>query len=237
MSPIENLELAEKVLRSIITHPEEHDQGTWFEISDIDAIIDSGISNVTETRDEDGDEVQTFTVTVDGMLEGTCGTAACIAGWAALHDGWSVKTTKTVFDTEGLDPNQRFSFLNWQVEEEIIDPQGEPTGRTNIDFEEEGRRALGISEELGRQLFYNVDTSDAVVTLYSLIKDIDTEIPASYADVAKHLGIQHELLDYSAKQYDDDLSYEPGFDEIAREVNARIIEEYPPFWADELFSI
>lgn len=65
-----NKELIGKVLRSIAEHPALHEQAEW--------IGDEGIKGEAVEFDLDD-------------FENECGTTACIAGWALLHEGYTFR--------------------------------------------------------------------------------------------------------------------------------------------------
>ena len=66
-----NTELAGKILQSIADHPEEHKQASWI---------------ATDIIQAEGD----FEFSL-AEFENDCGTTACIAGWALLHEGYTFK--------------------------------------------------------------------------------------------------------------------------------------------------
>lgn len=78
-----NTALVGKILQSIADHPEEHDQSHWVRTYDLPVADKGGECSLTLADFEEG-----------------CGTAACVAGWTLLHDGW-----KFQFDVlPGSDP-------------------------------------------------------------------------------------------------------------------------------------
>ena len=227
-----NIPLAEKVLRSILTHPDEHDQNSWFDVIDFDQApaVDGGIQ-----KDEPSEEdivPETRVITVKGMLEGSCGTTACVAGWAALHDGWSVRTTRT--DNE--------DYVD--IEQYAISPTGKEFGSgRNIDFQEQGQEALGLEYGDANKLFYDTSDEMAPVYLYGLIRGI--EFP-NLLKVADHLGVSYELPDYLVDEHDDEAEYDEvneddlPFEQYVRvrdEVLSKILSEYPPYTPQELVSL
>ena len=207
-----NVPLAEEVLRSIIGHPEEHDQSTWFEVTDYEKL-----PKVDLSRDQTGDAAEeSVTVTVQGMLEGSCGSTACIAGWAALLSGWKVRTTKITWD-DGFE----------EVESIAVSPEGTKQ-RGSVDFEEEGGELLGLDYDDAHFLFYNTEGEQAIVVLYGYIKGIND--PRQVTSVARHLGVTHE--DAQPGCGDDDLSPSVLFD-LTKAVVAEIRKEYPPLTVKE----
>ena len=209
-----NVPLAEEVLRSIIGHPEEHDQSSWFEVINFDELPQV---NVKEGTEGDSSTLST-TVTAKGMLEGSCGTTACVAGWAALLSGWQVRTTKHTFKD------------GWQdIYCTSISPEGAvSSGETNPDFEAQGQELLELSEDDAHFLFYNTEGEQAIVVLYGHIKGV--EDPSQVTNVARHLGITHEY----AHPGDEDDALPPSvlFD-LTKAVVAEIRKEYPPLTVQE----
>lgn len=224
-----NIPLAEKVLRSILTHPDEHDQNSWFEVVDFETFLEP--EGAIEREEFDRGVAETRVITVEGMLEGSCGTTACVAGWAALHDGWSVRTTR--IDSEGY----------VDIEQYAISPTGEEVGLgQNIDFQEQGQKALGLSDGESSQLFFDADDEMAPIYLYGLIRGI--EFP-NLLKVADLLGFPYEFPAYISDRDDDDPRYaeeEPNEDDLPfeqyvrlrNEVLSKILSEYPPYTAQEL---
>ena len=207
-----NVPLAEEVLRSIIGHPEEHDQSTWFEVTDYEKL-----PKVDLSRDQTGDAAEeSVTVTVQGMLEGSCGSTACIAGWAALLSGWKVRTTKITWD-DGFE----------EVESIAVSPEGTKQ-RGSVDFEEEGGELLGLDYDDAHFLFYNTEGEQAIVVLYGHIKGVEN--PRQVTSVARHLGIAHEGVHPGYE--DDDLAPSVFFD-LTGVVVAEIRKEYPPLTVQE----
>ena len=201
-----NVKRAEDVLRSILTVPEEHLQDQWFEVNDF-----NGVPTVVSTtqEDEDGGFSETKTVTVNTMLEGSCATTACIAGWATLHAGWKFNTTLEV------------SPDGWEgLSYEVVSPEGETeTFPSPPELEIEGARALGLTYDQAHDLFFTMDERDATVRLYALIKGWSTDI----FDVAANLSIDIE----------DEFGYVDG-EELWDKIIEEIKQEYPPFTPSEL---
>lgn len=207
-----NIPLAEEVLRSIIGHPEEHDQSTWFEVTDYEKLPKIDLS-----RDQTEDAAEeSVTVTVQGMLEGSCGSTACIAGWAALLSGWKVRTTKITWDDGSED-----------VESIAVSPEGTQQ-RGSVDFEDEGGELLGLDHDDAHFLFYNTAGEQAIVVLYGYIKGI--EDPRQITSVARHLGVTHEHVQPGDE--DDDLALSVLLD-LTTAVVAEIRKEYPPLTLNE----
>lgn len=223
-----NIPLAEKVLRSILTHPDEHDQDTWFEVVDFETVPES--EGAIERKELDDEVTETRVITVQGMLEGSCGTTACVAGWAALHDGWSVRTTRT--DNEG----------HVEIEQYAISPTGEEVGfGRSIDFQEQGQEALGLEYGDANKLFFGTTDETAPVYLFGLLKGIERP---NLLKVADHLEVPYELPDYLVEEYpdleDDDVSEEDlpyeQYVRVRSEVLRKILSEYPPYTPQELAS-
>lgn len=228
-----NVPLAEQVLRSVLWNPKEHDQGNWFMDVDFDAYSPQ---DGPVTSQELGKRVyQKKVVSIKGMLEGSCGSTACIAGWAALHSGWKVVTS--VYEPEGGLPPRCYQSaippevgVDWAV---IPDTPG------SIDFEVEGREALGLNEQQAGHLFYLVYEEQAIVALYGYIKGIDY-----YPDlikVADLLGVPYELdvpedldSEYFALEHldEDDLTL-ASKEETYEAVLAKIRQQYPPLTLEE----
>lgn len=209
-----NTKRAEMVLRSILALPDEHNQEQWFEVIDFDALPEEG--KVDETDDE-GVVTKTRTITVNSMMEGTCGTTACIAGWAALHAGWKFNTTMEI------SPHDGWTAMTY----ETISPTGESEHLTSTpDLETQGAEALGLTHEQAQTLFFTMDEKFATVQLYALIKGL----PMDLLDVANHFDIDTTNDD---DNFDLDLNYE---DEIVDQIIDHIKVEYPPFSSGELFD-
>ena len=162
-----NYDVAEKVLASVVALPDEHDQETWFDIKDWDDIPEQQVTTgTTEWSDNCLDDVKEVpfeerTITANGMLEGTCGTTACLAGWAALYGGWSVITRRTEYRPGWFDTDLC-----------VISPDGkkEQDWTYSVDFELQGAEALGIPEDEASILFMMMRREDAILHLYSVIK-------------------------------------------------------------------
>lgn len=197
-----NVKRAEDVLRSILTLPEEHLQDQWIKVIDF--------NGVPTVEDEDGGFSETRTITVNTMLEGSCGTAACIAGWATLHAGWKFNTTLEV------------SPDGWEsMSYEVVSPEGESEMFPSTpDLEIEGAQALGLTLDQAHDLFFTMDERIATVRLYALIKGWSTDI----FDVAENLGIDIKEDEFG---YSDE---EELWDKIIEEIK----QEYPPFTLSEL---
>ena len=202
-----NVKLAEDVLRSILTVPEEHLQEQWFVVNDFNELPTVGS---TIQKDEDGGFSETKTVTVNTMLEGSCGTSACIAGWATLHAGWEFNTTLEV------------SPDGWEdLSYEVISPEGESeTFASAPELEIEGARALGLTYDQAHDLFFTMDEREATIRLYALIKGWPTDI----FRVAANLSIDIEK---------DEFGYADEEDMVDRIIE-EIKQEYPPFTPSEL---
>lgn len=208
-----NVKLAEDVLRSIFTVPENHLQDQWFEVAYFSEVPTVGS---TIQKYEDGSSSETRTVTVNTMLEGSCGTTACIAGWATLHAGWKFNTTLEV-------SRDGWGGLSWGgLSYEVVSPEGESeTFSSTPDLEIEGARALGLTFDQAQDLFYTMDEKEAAIRLYSLIKGWPTDI----FNVAAILSI--------------DIKDEFGGvdeEELVVKIYNEIQQEYPPFTSSELRS-
>lgn len=204
-----NVKLAEDVLRSILTVPEEHLQEQWFQVHHFDELPTVGSIG---QKDEDGSSSETRTITVGAMLEGYCGTTACIAGWATLHAGWKFNTTLEV------------SPDGWEgLSYEVVSPEGESeTFSSTPDLEIDGARALGLTLDQAQDLFFTMDEQIATVRLYALIKGWSTDI----FDVAANLSIDIEKDEFG---YVDE-------EEMVVKIYNKIKQEYPPFTSSELRS-
>lgn len=138
-----NKDVAEKVLRSIFANEAGHAQAKWLSVPD-------------HPRD-------TFTVVNVGTMEaGTaCGTTACIAGWAALHAGWSLKVEKDDGNFMG----------RWVT---VVSPDGdEALGLSDVNIDMIGRQALGLGALHATSIFWTLDEHAAIARLYSLLKTDD----------------------------------------------------------------
>lgn len=204
-----NVKLAEDVLRSILTAPEEHRQEQWFDVNDFSEVPSVGS---TIQKDEDGSSSETRTITVGTMLEGSCGTTACIAGWATLHAGWKFNTTLEI-SPEG-----------WEdLSYEVVSPEGKSeTFFSNPDLEIKGARALGLTFDQAQDLFFTMDERYATIRLYALIKGWSTDI----FHVAANLSIDIEKGEFG---YVDE-------EELVDKIYNEIEQEYPPFTSSELRS-
>lgn len=203
-----NVPLAEEVLRSITAQPEEHDQASWFEVTDFDNL--PGEARVVYENEDDREEIKT--VNVRGMLEGSCGSTACVAGWAALLSGWEVNTVRS------LTGNGEF------VDTSAVSPDGEEV--SGVDFELQGREALELSEQDARFLFFDTDDTTAIIALYGLIKGVDD--PFDTVEVARHLGLS---LPQDAPN--DGWLEDDELDDLTEQVLVRVRDEYPPLTLEE----
>lgn len=204
MSTTVNYELAEKVLRSVLAFPEEHNQDSWFDVTNFGTIPEDDSSHYV---DDGGNILESRHITLDAMTEGDCGTSACIAGWAALHDGWTVKV-KQVFRDSGVDD---FMF-------DVYNPQGllDQDEVAGPDFEDAGAEALGLSGYAAHTLFYTMGETEAIISLYSLVTKGGIH-ELSLFDVAEEFGIKVSLSD----DFDD------GYEEAQREVIKALRQKYP----------
>lgn len=150
-----NTEIAEKVLRSIFAEPDRHEQRTW----------------LTVPEDPEGP----YVIDSSTMSE-SCGTSACIAGWAALHAGWKVEV-----HLSGLGGGRRL---------DLVSPEGEKVNQDvyNVDLKTAGRDALGISNLEAASIFHMMDERFAVVSLYSLVKTGDLH------EMIHELGVSETYL-------------------------------------------
>ena len=192
MTATPNIELAERVLRNILTFPEEHNQDNWFEVVNPDILPGEGFES---TVNEDGSAFESYQITVNSMKEGSCGTSACVAGWAALEEGWKVKYKQHFV------PDGNFSPLY-----DVYNPAGElvQADVRGPEFEEAGQEALGISASDANILFFTMDEREAIVSLYSLVKAGSIHA-LSLWDVAEMLGVP---FGEDAESYDDDAYFD-----------------------------
>lgn len=192
MTATPNIELAERVLRNILTFPEEHNQENWFEVVNLDFLPEEGFES---TVNEDGSAFESHQITLNSMKEGSCGTSACVAGWAALEEGWKVKY-KQYFAPDG-----NFSSLY-----DVYNPAGElvQADISGPEFEEAGKEALGISDSDASILFFTMDEREAIISLYSLVKAGSIHA-LSLWDVAEMLGVPFD--EGAAADPDDDEAY------------------------------
>lgn len=204
-----NVKLAEDVLRSILTVPEEHLQDQWFEVHNFEEL--PAVGSIGQ-KDEDGSSSETRTVTVSTMLEGSCGTSACIAGWATLHAGWKFNTTLEI------------SPDGWEgLSYEVVSPEGDSeTFTSSPDLEIDGARALGLAFDQAQDLFFTMDERLAIVRLYALIKGWSM----NPSRVAANLSIDIEKDEFGG------VDEEELWDKIIEEIK----REYPPFTPSELMS-
>lgn len=135
-----NIDLAEKVLKSIINNPDKHDQGSWF-VTDEEAVWDG----------------KRMVMGLEDMAEDGCGTSACTAGWAVLHDGW--KYVEEMVSSESEWAPRRIEKIT-KGDQTISEPN----------FVQIGKDLLGLSDEEGRELFLVADETRAIATLYSIVK-------------------------------------------------------------------
>lgn len=219
-TPTFNIKRAEDVLRSIFAMPESHQQDQWFDVYDFQQLPDKDATVKTVLGEG---TVETRTVTIGGMLEGSCGSTACIAGWAALHAGWQIRTSMTT-SPDGWE-NQHGVIISPNGEEEEY--SGGP------DLETEGAEALGLSEEDAHSLFFTMNEHEAIIQLYSLIKG-DELYDNNVWDLAEHFDIEvsekGEFI-YNTEEYD----------ELLEKVTEAIKDEYPPLtkseWENEQVDI
>jgi hypothetical protein len=134
-----NTIMAANVLRSIVSHPDEHNQNSWFDFS-------HGL-NMSERKTIE------FTLqdALDENEEALCGTTACAAGWAVMHDGWTVKNGIAA----GLD-SEPLTVVISKGDQTLRDP----------DFDEMGADLLGLSSREANLLFLIADDTEAVAALY-----------------------------------------------------------------------
>lgn len=208
-TPVFNKKRAEDVLRSVLSFPEEHLQDQWLEVKDFSQT--SEIESSPE-EDEDGNSVETRTVTVNSMLEGSCGTTACIAGWAVLHAGWKFNTTLKI------------SPDGWEsISYESISPTGDREELASVpELERQGKRALGLTDDQVETLFFTMDEKLATIRLYSLIKGWNDDL----FSIASNLNID---VDQDEDGYFDE-------DGVMDQIIAEIKDEYPPFSYTEIVS-
>lgn len=169
-----NIDLAEKVLKSIINNPDKHDQGSWF-VTDEEAVWDGKRMVMgLEDMDEDG-----------------CGTSACAAGWAVLHDGWKYIEELVSYGDE------------WKPSrvEKIV--KGDQT-ISEPNFVQMGKDLLGLSDGEARELFLVADETRAIATLYSIVRHnvIPKEFSPDYFPLRASLeGIEEKyIIDHIAEQ-------------------------------------
>lgn len=219
-----NYDVAENVLASVVALPDEHDQETWFDIRDWDDIPEQQVTTgTTEWSDDCLDDVKEVpfeerTITANGMLEGSCGTTACLAGWAALYGGWSVITRRTelspgIFDTDLC----------------VISPDGEKEQdwAYSVDFEWQGAEALGIPEDEASTLFMMMRREDAILAFYHIIKGGSLE-DYSLWKLAQKEGIMSEDLSLYEYVEAEELPDWEVLDRIEEELMIKVEKEYRP---------
>ena len=217
-----NYDVAEKVLASVVALPDEHDQETWFDIRDWDDIPEQQVTTgTTEHDDFHGIKEVPFeerTVTANGMLEGSCGTTACLAGWAALYGGWSVITRRTELSPGIFDTDLR-----------VISPKGEveQDWTYSVDFELQGAEALGIPEDEASTLFMMMRREDAILAFYHIIKGGSLE-DYSLWKLAQKEGIMSEDLSPHEYVEAEDLPDWEVLDRIEEELMTKVEKEYRP---------
>lgn len=133
-----NINLAEKVLRSILDHPDEHDQMAWF------------------SSDHDG------RFGLNKLEEGSCGTTACVAGWALLHSNYLFEQKR---DRNG---NEVLTLIGPE-RSEYGEPNWEGVGKAVSD---KAMDELGFTEEEAGAMFYS-DDDEAVAMLYLAVKGVE----------------------------------------------------------------
>lgn len=175
-----NIAIAEKVLRSVLSQPGEHDQENW---------IHTPEKNLIPGTDQ--------LITLDTMQQDSpCGTTACIAGWAALHDGCEVIIHPRSAVTRS---NQTIvTGINYDLRKQgkVID-----RGHGSVDLEALGQRALDLDNDEAYDLFFLMNNTEAVAALYSLITTGDV---TRLTDCAEAEGVddptQH-VYDQAMAQY------------------------------------
>lgn len=163
-----NKTMIKKVLVSIINHPEHHNQDDWF----------SGDFG------EDHDE----SLSLEDLEQDHCGTSACVAGWATLHDGWKV-THKPFTTNYGT-----FWQKVFEREGQVLSSKDGQASVSSL-----GEKALGLDEDSreGGFLFYETTNEEAIACLYSLLttgkihEDLYGAWNLSYGDE----GPTHDELD------------------------------------------
>lgn len=205
-----------QVLASVLAFPEEHRQESWFELEDFDSI--PGTPKVEHAEDASHpldppswSKRETHTVTYEGMLSGSCGTSACIAGWAALHEGWRVEVERVV--TESLHGRHYED-----IEMVVIDPRGVRTETSNPDFEVAGADALGLNSIDASHLFMEEDPLRAISHLYAAIKGLPIRSYSTW-ELYQSEGI-------APKEYDSFQAYAEAQDEAEWDVEDTLLDRF-----------
>lgn len=129
-----------------------------------------------------------------GQSPTICGTALCVAGFAALEAGWTFKFRK-VEDT----------YNGNYVKIDPINPLGE---RSSIDWDEVGREYLDINEEIGGLLFYaTFDGGEAAIEILKYLLEDPNADSAGVRIINNKARYVHEMNAYGRTAYTAEGGY------------------------------
>lgn len=142
-----NYPLIEVVLQSIRNHPDKHEQAVW-------------VGAKAEKKEEaEGFLIQHQTIGKDEFLvaTGSCKTAACIAGWTLLHQGFVAQANRDALS--GNEENQVWYSALSNGEDSEFDPEN---------IAPRAAEELGILDEECDQIFLDLNNQRAVAQLMFL---------------------------------------------------------------------
>lgn len=193
-----NTIMAANVLRSIVKNRDSHNQGYWI---DFDAMGYLAGSEGLVTVDLD---------TLNSQDDEMCGTTACAAGWAMLHDGWE-------FFRGTLDSGD---FVSLGAK------KGSVVHRVP-NFQEIGSQILGLTERQSDTLFLSASDDQAIAILYRIATtgefpdDIIVEFPE---EIDILTATDEEMSEYDLRQ----MEWESDHEAWVREIVEQAEEDYAP---------
>lgn len=161
-----NTENARKLVESIEAHRDAFKMSSWAWASN---------SLTKDHLSELGEEEVVFSLEDIDSARTTCGTTLCIAGFAAMHEGWKTKFVR------GSD-----AYSVW-IETWMVSPRGEEMDVDDVEWEKIGAEFLGLDPQTASRLFHYVDDNRiALEALRELANGEDPEIVTILKDSSNH---------------------------------------------------
>lgn len=188
--------MAANVLRSIVKNRNRHNQNYWVDFDGMSRSVRADLISVDLEKMKAEDEM--------------CGTTACAAGWAMLHDGWEFFQGK-------LDSGDFVSLGAKKGNVVHQDPN----------FLEVGSQILGLTDRQADILFLRASDDEAIAILYLIATtgEFPDDILTRYPEKIDLLSATNEEM----KEYDlRKMEWQDSHDAWVREIAKQAEQDYAP---------